>query len=165
MHQAVNYKYYKYRLYLHAYLFIKFKFINIMCYFSGFWHVLFPAYLNLWLVVIYFLYLNKCLLSWIILYYFSWKELCNCINFKFHKTGAYPAFSSNRGTNNLFNSFLKFPNSLSPKRPYLNFVLSISTLIFFFCYFYIWKSYKSNLWHIIGIETEKYFHKLCKTYS
>lgn len=39
MHQAVNYKYYKYKLYLHAYLFIKFKFINMTCYFSGFWHV------------------------------------------------------------------------------------------------------------------------------
>lgn len=36
MHQAINYKYYKYKLYLHANLFITFKFINIVCYFSGF---------------------------------------------------------------------------------------------------------------------------------
>lgn len=35
MHQAVNYNY-KYKLYLHANLFITFKFINIGCYFSGF---------------------------------------------------------------------------------------------------------------------------------
>lgn len=39
MLQTVNYKYCKYKLYLHTNLFIKFKFINIVCYYSGFWHV------------------------------------------------------------------------------------------------------------------------------